>query len=212
VFFDILLGFVVSPFIYSRLFFHPDSPLKNTAIRRTIRLEYCGIILFWGLVAVKLTYTGTWPGFIKMWLIPHIIAGILQTMRKLTEHLGMASFDPLLGTRTVIGGNWLTRVGSFMNFDIFVHGPHHRHPRLAQNHLKEKMDGYLSENQDVDYPVYTSYLKATRAMLPYLFTNPGIGVNAGGAWTGQPRVAPDVNNFAADVVTPSAGQIPQIVF
>ena len=47
-----------------------------------------------------------------------MIAGVLQTMRKLTEHLGMASYDPPLGTRAVIGQNWLTRLGSFMNFDI----------------------------------------------------------------------------------------------
>jgi fatty acid desaturase len=199
VFFDVLFGFVMSPFIYSRIFFHRDSPLKSPAVRRTIWFEYLGIILFWGLVFGKLTYTGTWLGYVKVWLVPHMIAGVMQTLRKLTEHLGMASYDPMLGTRTVIGKNWITRVGSYFNFDIFIHGPHHRHPRLAQNHLREKMDEYLHNNPETNYPVYSSYLKATAAMLPYLLTNPGVGVNVGAAPPRQARVA-DVTNFPADVI------------
>jgi fatty acid desaturase len=199
VFLDIVLGFLVSPFIYSRIFFHPDSPLKSPAIRRTIRFEYFGIILFWGYVFGKLTYTGTWQTYVHVWLAPHMIAGVMQTMRKLTEHLGMASYDPMLGTRTVIGTNWITRFGSFMNFDIFVHGPHHRHPRLAQNQLKDKMDEYLSNHPGTNYPVYSSYVRATTAMLPYLFMNPGIGMNVGAAPPGQARVV-EITNFPADVV------------
>ena len=199
VIFDILFGFVVSPFIYSRIFFHPESPLKSPATRRAIRFEYLGIILFWGLVFAKLTYTNTWTGYVKVWLVPHFMAGVMQTMRKLTEHLGMASYDPMLGTRTVIGSNWMTRFGSFMNFDIFIHGPHHRHPRLAQNRLRDKMGEYLSTNRAINYPVYSSYLQATMAMLPFLLTNPGIGMNAGAPPPGQARVM-DVTNFPADVV------------
>jgi len=210
VFFDIGLGFITSPFIYSRIFFHPNSPLKSPEIRRTIRLEYAGIVLFWSLIVAKLAYTGTWQRFVMVWLVPQIIAGIMQSMRKLTEHLGMGSYDPLLGTRTVIGDNWATEFCSFMNFDIFVHGPHHRHPRLAQNHLKEKMDEYQSRNRGTNYPVYPSYLKATMAMLPYLLTNPGVGVNVGAESPDQTRVTDDIENFPADVVAHSMGQVPQV--
>lgn len=199
VFLDIVFGFLTSPFIYSRIFFHRDSPLQNPAIRRTIWLEYAAILLFWSLLFARLTYAGTWPFYFRMWFVPHLLAGIFQTMRKLTEHLGMASYDPMLGTRTVIGSNWVTRLGSFLNFDIFIHGPHHRHPRLAQNHLRAKMDEYMSTNQGTNYPVYSSYLRATAAMLPCLFENPGIGMNAGAAAPDQARVA-DATNFPADVV------------
>jgi fatty acid desaturase len=197
--FDIVFGSIASPFIYSRIFFHPDSPLKSRAIRRTVWLEYAAILLFWGLVFTKLTYTHTWMGYVKVWLVPHMIAGVMQTMRKLTEHLGMASYDPMLGTRTVIGNNWITRFGSFVNFDIFIHGPHHRHPRLAQNHLEEKMNEYLLNHPDTKYPIYTSYLKATAAMLPYLWRNPGSGMNVGAAPPRQTHFA-DASNFPADVV------------
>jgi fatty acid desaturase len=199
VFFDIFLGFIVAPFIYGRIYFHPDSPLKSPSVRRTIALEYGAIILFWGLLFVRLSYRHGWSQYVQIWLIPHVIAGILQTMRKLTEHLGMASYDPMLGTRTVIGTSWLTRVGSFMNFDIFVHGPHHRHPRLAQNLLKAKMDEYLMENPETNYPVYPSYLRATWAMLPYLLVNPGIGMNVGAAAPHEARVK-EAAYFPADVI------------
>lgn len=197
--FDIVFGLIASPLIYSRIFFHPDSPLKGRAIRRAVWLEYGAIVLFWGLVFGKLTYTDTWTGYVKVWLLPHVIAGMMQTMRKLTEHLGMASYDPMLGTRTVIGKNWITRLGSFVNFDIFIHGPHHRHPRLAQNHLEEKMNEYLLNNPDANYPVYASYLKATAAMLPFLWRNPGIGMNVGAPPPRQARSAV-ATNFPADVV------------
>lgn len=196
---DIGLGFVAAPLIYNRIFFHPDSPLKNPALRRTIWCEFSVVILFWGHVFGKLAYTGAWPEYVQVWLTPHMIAGVFQTMRKLTEHLGMASYDPLLGTRTVLSNNWFTRFGSYVNFDIFIHGPHHRHPRLAQNLLKDKMQDYVILNPAVNYPVYSSYWQATVAMLPFLFTNPGVGVNAG-AHPPVPSRAGDVSNFPADVL------------
>ena len=200
---DVLLGFLVAPFIYSRIFFHRDSPLKNPAIRRAVALEYLGIALFWGFVFFRRTYMHNWMSYVQIWLVPQMIAGVFQTMRKLTEHLGMDSYDPMLGTRTVVGNNWLTRVLSFINFDIFVHGPHHRHPRLAQNLLRGKMDEYIANNPDTNYPVYPSYLRATLAMLPFLVKNPGIGMNAGAPHPDQLR-AGDVANFPSDVLNKAA--------
>jgi fatty acid desaturase len=199
VYFDIVFGFIAAPFIYSRIFFHPKSPLRNPIVRRTVWFEYLGIVLFWGIVFAKLTYTQTWWDYVRVWLVPHMIAGVFQTLRKLTEHLGMSSYDPMLGTRTVLGKNLLTRIASFMNFDIFVHGPHHRHPRLAQHQLKGKLDEYLTSDRGTVYPVYSSYLRATTAMVPYLLTNPGIGMNAGASAPREARFA-DLANFPADVI------------
>lgn len=200
VFADIFLGFLTAPYIYGRIYFHHDSPLKSPSVRRTIMWEYVAIGLFWGLSFLRFGYYHMWDYYLTVWLIPHMLAGTMQTMRKLTEHLGMTSFDPMIGTRTVMSENLITRWTSFVNFDIFVHGPHHRHPRMAQNLLKSKMADYITENPTTDYPVYSSYLSATLAMAPHLIRNPGIGVNAGAAPPGELKYD-EITNFVADVTT-----------
>ena len=195
VWFDLLLGMFAAPFIYGRIFFSAKSPLKTPGIRRTIRNEYLVMIVAWGTIFAALTVNDAWPLYVRAMLIPSLIAGFVQTGRKLTEHLGMPSYDPLLGTRTVVGKNWLTRLGSFVNFEIFVHGIHHRHPRLHHDSLREKMEEYVENNREIAYPVFASYWQATRAMLPYLFKNPGVGMNAGAA---APVRNVTVQDFVAD--------------
>jgi fatty acid desaturase len=197
VLFDLFFGALSSPIVYGRIYFHSNSPLHNPAIRRAIRNEYLFIIAFWGTVFGLIHYCHAWDGYFQVWFIPVSIAGTLQTGRKLTEHLGMSSFDPLLGTRTVLGTNWITKLCTFMNFDIFIHGPHHRHPRAAHNQLGHRMEAYIAQNPGMSYPVYSNYWQATLVMLPYLFRNPGCGVNAGGS---VPVLRDgDVKDFVGDV-------------
>ena len=89
----------------------------------------------------------------------------------------MHSYDPLFGTRTVLGVNMITRLSTFLNFHIFVHGPHHRHPRDSHAMLMTRMRNCQQENPGTEYPVYPSYRRAFQAMVPSLFRNPGVGVN-----------------------------------
>ncbi len=194
---DLFGGIVTGPIVYGRIYFHKDSPLKNPAIRRAIRNEYFFIVVFWGVIAACMQYFDCWGDFFRVWFMPMLVGSVMQTGRKLTEHLGMPSFDPMLGTRTVLGSNWLTRFGTFVNFDIFVHGPHHRHPRAAHNQLGQKMHDYMVNNPQTSYPVYQHYWQATWAMLPFLFTNPGCGVNAGAE--APVRRDADVQDFVGDV-------------
>ena len=84
-----------------------NSPL-NPDVRRTIRREYLALIAAWGAaigLAVWLVQSGRIDAnrFHPLWLSPLAISMSLNTLRKFTEHLGMASLDPLAGTRTVIG-------------------------------------------------------------------------------------------------------------
>ena len=59
-----------------------------------------------------------------IFLIPVLLSGTLNPIRKMIEHIGTASFDPLYGTRTIVADNRVTRTLSFFNFDLAVHGPH----------------------------------------------------------------------------------------
>lgn len=198
VWFDVLCGVVAGPFIYGRLYFHRDSPLKNPEIRRNIRNEYLGIVGAWGAIWTYTTLAGVWPLHFKGVLLPMYLAALMQTFRKFTEHLGMSSFDPLLGTRTVLPRKWLLRLSSFLNFDIFIHGPHHRHPRLAHNQLESKLHEYEDANPSVVYPAYERYWQAMFDMLPSMIKNPGCGVNAGARLD---EVEQDrAEDFASDVI------------
>jgi fatty acid desaturase len=204
--FDLFGGVAAGPLIYGRMFFHPRSPLKSPALRRAIRWEYLGIVALWGTIWAYTTWTGQWPRHARAVLLPMSIAAFLQTGRKFTEHLGMASFDPLLGTRTVVPRQWLLRLSSFLNFDIFVHGPHHRHPRLIHTTLQEKLEEYRRGNPGVAYPAFDRYWRATLDMLPSLVANPGCGVNAGGAVELAAGGRDEVADFLPDADLAAAGQ------
>ena len=110
----------------------------------------------------------------------------------------MKSYDPLLGTRTVVGQNIVTRLCTFLNFDIFVHGPHHRHPRVSHDQLEQLTRQYMADDQYKDLPVYSTYASAARDMVPWMFVNPGVGVNVGAAHPARNRAQP-VDDFLGDV-------------
>lgn len=201
VWFDLFVGILSAPIIYGRIFWHPKSPLSRPAVQ-ACRYEYFLIVVFWGSLLGVVAYFGKWWILLTVWVIPHGLAGLYQNARKLTEHLGMKSYDPLMGTRTVAGGGFWTRLCTFLNFDIFVHGPHHRHPRVSHDQLIDLTRQYVANNPTNRYPIFSSYFGAFSNMFPALFLNPGVGVNAGAAPPGD-RHDP-VTNFAADVTRPMA--------
>ena len=192
---DLFLGVLTAPIVYGRIYFHPDSPLKAEQ-RRAIRWEYVGMAIFWGSILGVVAYYHAWDAFALVWVIPYMLAGIYQNGRKLTEHLGMQSYDPLRGTRTVIGDNVVTKFCTFLNFDIFVHGPHHRHPRASHDQLEELARQYAAEQATNPLPLYPTYLSATRDMLYWFFKEPGVGVNVGAE---MPHHSEQVDDFVADV-------------
>jgi fatty acid desaturase len=200
VWFDLLGGIAAGPFIYGRIYFHRDSPIKSPEVRRAIRNEYLAITALWGSIWTYTTLTFQWPEHLLVIILPMYAAAFMQTFRKFTEHLGMASFDPLQGTRTVLPRKWLLRLSSFLNFDIFIHGPHHRHPRLTHTTLEATLHEYQRANPDVSYPAYERYWQAMLAMFPSMIVNPGCGVNAGAR--DQADAEDDADDFASDVVKP----------
>ncbi len=178
VWFDLFLGTITTPYIYGRIFFHKNSPIAlGGKIWRTMLYEYMAVAIVWGTFLGTLEYYGKLGSKHALWLLPLWLMTFLQTGRKLTEHLGMDSFDPIRGTRTVVGGNLMTRVCSYLQFDIFVHGPHHRHPKMPHTKLRATMEGYLTGDADT-YPAFSTYRHAVLDMLPHLLRHPGCGVNA----------------------------------
>ena len=87
----------------------------------------------------------------------HWDCGVWQPTRKLSEYLGMGSYKPLLGIRTVPGKSVLTRICTSLEFDIVIHGPRHRYPRVVHDQLGKKMDDYMRENLDVSFQLVWKY-------------------------------------------------------
>lgn len=178
VIYDIVLGVASAPLIYGRIWLRQDSPLAP-AVRRTISIEYLICLAFWGTaIATLLVYfsmTGrTWADFRIEWVLPLVLSSSANSVRKLVEHLGMPSTDPILGTRTIAGGNAYSRLCRYFNFNISVHGPHHRFPRLSYAELSPKLEQYRGQHPELQVPVFASYFAAFVNMLPSL-RNPASG-------------------------------------
>ncbi len=214
---NLLCAIISEPIIYGRIYFKRNSPL-SAAARRTIGREYLAIIAFWGTIAlttIVLTITGTiyWQYFDPLWLLPMQLAAMINVFRKFVEHLGMESTEPFLGTRTIIGNNVLTRVCSYFNFELDVHGPHHRFPKIAHFQLESKLTEYRRKHPDAPIPVFPTYLAAALDTIPCIWRNPGTGTNAAAARrtatgirmpqnnviTHKHLLPPGIDNFTSEV-------------
>lgn len=177
---DLFAGVVTAPYIYSRLYWHRD-PRLSAEVRRTIRREYFAMLAAWSAAAfcvvawMRIIHWDWWL-FDPVWVLPLLLAPMLNTARKFVEHLGLTSTDPFLGTRTIRAGNLVSRFFSYFNFDIAIHGPHHRYPRARHFELGPRLDGYRAAHPEADVPIFSSYASAWLNVFPLLWRNPATGL------------------------------------
>jgi fatty acid desaturase len=206
VWFDIFCGAIATPLIYQRVLSSRESPVTQ-AERRHMKIEYCCVLAFWMTVigtlaslevadVIHLTATD----FLR--ISPPFIAASLNSFRKLTEHLGMSTYDPVDGTRTIIGRHWWTRFLSYFDFELSIHGPHHRYPKRSHQQLESTMRELERLRTDRQYPVFDSIHSAVLDVLPWMFKNPGVGINAGNhaPLTHLPNIDHYVTDALRDVV------------
>ncbi|MFQ5501137.1 MAG: fatty acid desaturase family protein [Phycisphaerae bacterium] len=174
-FFDIFFGLWVGPVIYWRIFFAKNSPLTDPKIRRRITLEFLLIFTFWAGLLAAVAFYNAWWMFVKVYLIPAYVAGVVQTIRKLTEHLGLPEGDAMAGARTVLTDGPIGRAFSYTSFHIASHGLHHQYPQMPHENLEKAFK--IEEETNQDAPVFPSHFRAMLDMTRHL-AHPGIGVNA----------------------------------
>lgn len=175
---DLVASVVTTAYQYGRIYFVGD-PKVSAEARRTIAWEYAASCVFFTLLiwwAIEASDDG--QNFDFVWLLPLLLSPPMNTLRKFVEHLGMTSTEPLLGTRTILHGNLLTRVLSFFNFDISIHGPHHRYPRAGYFELPDKLAVFQESHPEARVPVFPSYLAAFAEVAPILWRNPATGTHA----------------------------------
>lgn len=179
---ELLVGFFYTPIVFLHGYLTADRMPRN--ISRRIAAEYAVCALFWMSLVCLVTYFGVWKYFLVGYLVPTIIAGNLQSLRKFTEHMGMLGHDVPTMTRTVVDrrlvGESLSR--SMMRIDY--HGIHHRYARIPQYNLPEATS-HVYEKDELERAVYPSYLAAMIAMFRTL-GNPRVG----GQWlANSPKLA-----------------------
>jgi fatty acid desaturase len=180
---DLFFGVFTAPYIYGRIYFKRDARLSQS-VRRTIFFEYVGVWVCWAAIAVGVYFLLLWEnGVFKplrlYFLLPWFISPMLNTGRKFVEHLGLESTDPVLGTRTVYGPNPVSRCLSYFNFDIAIHGPHHRYPRAKHDELSTRLQACREAHPDQTIPVFNTYLSALIDLIPCLWRRPSTGTGAG---------------------------------
>jgi fatty acid desaturase len=186
---ELLLGFFYTPIIFLRGVLVAQRMPRVTA-RRLIK-EYNLCIALWTAVLSAAIYFGVMKEFIVGYLIPAMLAGNLQSLRKFTEHLGLLGHDVPSTTRTVIDSSLPGRLLSASMLHIDLHGPHHLHAKIPHHRLPEATPiAYEHQLCDpISSNVFPSYISAFRAML-WTLPDPRVGAQ----WlTNGERVASSAN-------------------
>lgn len=142
------------------------------AQRRKAAVEYIVGGLFWVSLAVVLTWFGWWPEFCVAYFIPAYFAGLLNSWRRMIEHLGMLGDTVETRSRTIVPAGRIAAALSASVLHIDHHGTHHRYGRIPYYHLPEATR--VMHEVNGEQAVFPSYWSALRDMLPHV-ANPRIG-------------------------------------
>ena len=171
---ELLLGFFVTPLVFVRGVLTAERLPPNVAKR--LQWEYALVVLLWaGIITTVVAFNiETW--FVLGYLIPSMIAGNLQSLRKFTEHMGLLGHDVPTTTRTVIDPSLFGRLLSDSMLHIDLHGPHHLQSKIPHFALRQATPLIYGEaTQDpLHGNIYRSYLGAIGHMLLTL-RNPRVG-------------------------------------
>lgn len=168
---ELLLGFFYTPFLFLRGVLAGDRIPRHQTIRIMWEYGLCAVMLVsvLGMVA----YFGWWEQYTVAYLVPAVIAGNLQSLRKFTEHLGLLGDSILTLTRTVVDPSQPGKLLSDTMMHIDYHGTHHRYARLPYYNLPPATP-YVYDGSNRTVPIFPTYLSAMLDMARSL-GNPRVG-------------------------------------
>ena len=168
---ELTLGFFFTPLLFLRGVLLDKKVPRLTGLRMI--LEYGICIVFWSTVLGVVTWFGWWSTFLAAYLIPSMISGNLQSLRKFVEHMGLMGETPMTATRTVVPdrstGHLLAATIHFVNY----HGTHHRFGKLAYVDLADQTQR-AHDLEANPLPIYRNYTSAMWDMFGTL-SNPRVG-------------------------------------
>jgi fatty acid desaturase len=172
---ELLFGYFYTPVIFLRGVLVAKG-MPRAKARRLVH-EYALCVGLWAAVAIAVIDFGVMEEFVVGYLIPALLAGNLQSLRKFTEHMGLLGHDVASTTRTVIDTSLPGRLLSASMLHIDLHGPHHRHAKIPHHRLPEATPITCEEEMrdPASANVFASYFSAIWAMVRTL-ADPRIGV------------------------------------
>jgi fatty acid desaturase len=165
---ELFLGFFYTPVLFLRGVLVAGR-LPRPVVRRLVA-EYALCAAWWGLILAAVGYFGVWEEFAVGYLVPSLVAGNLQSLRKFTEHLGLLGEDVPSTTRTVLDPSLAGRLLSASMLHIDLHGPHHLRAKIPHYRLGEATPVVYEQElrQPARANIFRSYPVAAWAMLKTL--------------------------------------------
>jgi fatty acid desaturase len=167
-FLELTVGLFYSPFIFLRVFIHPNSIVRSQKVRRRIWMELALAVVAWGAVYAALAIWGGWKYFIWLYLVPAMIAANLQSWRKYVEHLGLTGNTVNSSTRSIVPRSWLGHLFAYTLLHEPYHGVHHQNAGLPHRVLPQ-FTAILTPKEPGELAPFMSYRQA----LPDLFRSLG---------------------------------------
>jgi fatty acid desaturase len=164
---EILLGVIYTPLLFLRAVFVGE---KTPREKRAILVGYFLCVVMWTTILVFVCEFHRWTIFLCASIVPMAISGMLQTLNKFEQHLGLHGQSVLGLTRTVVDEH--PAVSAAMLYNDY-HGTHHRYAKIPYYRLPHATP-YTLANASERCPVFPSVLSATLDMLRCL-ADPKVG-------------------------------------
>lgn len=180
---EIVLGVIHSPILFFRSVTLGDlMPRERSQIIR----GYVACAITWTIILAVVFEYSLWRTLLVTAIIPMAISGVMQTLNKYTQHLGLHGRTVLGLTRTVVDEHKAGEVVSSAMFYNDYHGTHHRYAKIPYYNLPPATP-YTLANATEFCPVYSNLGMAFLAMLPCL-ADPKVGPQ----WIGDEQCQRDI--------------------
>jgi fatty acid desaturase len=167
---EIVLGFVYTPLLFLRSVIVGEL----TARERTLIVRgYVLCILCWTAILAGAHAFNLWVPLLVGTIVPQMISGMVQTLNKFEQHLGLHGHTVLGLSRTVVDRHRYTELVSAAMLYNDYHGTHHRYAKIPYYHLPDATPYALASARE-HCPAYPSVFAAFFEML-FCLRDPKVG-------------------------------------
>lgn len=170
---ELTAGLVYTPLLFLRAFVRRGTTARAPALRRRIGAELALIVAFWSGALTLVANWGAGKFLLVVYVVPAILAGNMQSLRKYAEHMGMIGATVKGTTRSVVPQRPLGRLLARSLLNEPYHGVHHRYARLPGDRLPAFAPVLAPDHEDEAAP-FPSYWHALWPMLRSL-ADPRVG-------------------------------------